>query len=366
MKIVFCTNTSWYAYNFYSELLSYLLVRGYKVTVLSPDSDYFPALRDIGVDVRQFYLSRKGLNPISDLSSLWDLTRIYLNERPDYVFNFTIKPNVWSGIACQVLGISYSNTISGLGSSFISNGVVKSITACLYKISGRKAKSIFVMNADDHSTVSKIYGKRSGKVIKIPGTGLDLNFYAYKKPKMLDNKIRLVFIGRLLKDKGIFELLNAFSILDRDKYELAIVGDLDIGNPSSISILEIEDFTRKMSNVVYHGFSDDVRRFIEDSHYVILPSYREGLPRVLMEALAIGRPILASSVPGCMDLVNESKAGFTFEAMSVNAIVDTVNSLQHIDALKYSELSYLARKYAENNLGLSVIYDVYSHEVHDA
>ena len=346
-KVVFVTNTSWYAYNFYKEMVSFFIGESIKVCVVSPDDEFFSLLNDLGASTQLINFDRKGLNPINDLVFSFNLIRFYKRLKPDFVFNFTIKPNVWSGFVCGLLKIPYVNTVSGMGSSFISGGVVKHLTSFLYRLGCNKAIDNIVMNQDDFRQLCDLLPKDKN-VNSIAGTGIDLNFF---KPSLSNTKNRrkFLFVGRLLEDKGVNELLEAFNIIDESNITLDILGDFDEGNPSSISK---ELFLSKVSNndkIYYHGYQSDVINYIEEASFVVLPSYREGLPRVLMESLAMGKPILASNVPGCKDLVNVN-TGFSFDAKSPLSLKDAILKAIHLDDKKYNSLSLTARFYAVENL----------------
>ncbi|OED56333.1 hypothetical protein BEI46_08570 [Aliivibrio fischeri] len=359
-KIIIVVNTSWYAFNFYKELISFYISNDVDVYVVSPDSDYFLDLISLGVKVKRIQFSRRGLNVFSDFLFVFRLMLFYIKTKPLFVYNFTIKPNIWSGITCRFLNIPYVNTISGLGSSFISGGILRKITEFLYKLGCNSAVDNLVMNEDDLFKMRDIFNNKNVKLNKVSGTGIDLNNFRYVLPT-ISKEVRFLFVGRILKDKGILELIDAFSSIDDVNLVLDIVGDFDLGNPSTVSKKEFYEKINSDNRIFFHGYQKDIKKFIESANFVVLPSYREGLPRVLMESLSIGRPILASNVAGCRDLVSP-ETGFIFESMSSESLSICMRQVSSLKTNDYLKLCLSARKYAEKELNqIKVINHYYSY-----
>ncbi|CAH7394311.1 putative Glycosyl transferase [Vibrio chagasii] len=360
-KILLVTNTSWYAYNFYREFILYLASNNLDVYVITPDSEYFEQLEQLGVITKKIEFSRKGFNPFSELLFIFRLSLFYAKIKPKFVFNFTIKPNIWSGFVCRFMNIPCVNTISGLGSSFISDNFVKRITSMLYSLGCSRSVDNLVMNEEDYVEMSNILGSN---VNKISGTGIDLGYFKYVEPQV-DVDFRFLFVGRLLKDKGIIELLDGFYAIKNSSITLDIVGDFDLGNPTSISPDCFYEKINRDSRVKFHGYQEDIRPLIINTNFVILPSYREGLPRVLMESLAIGRPILGSDVPGCRDLINPF-TGFIFDSHSTISLVNCIESVINLSYSDYLSLSRSARSYAEAQLDLEKVISHYYSYLNDS
>lgn len=348
LKVIFVSNTSWYLYNFYNELISFFISEGIEVIILSPDEEYFEKLSSLGATCSTIPLSRRGINPIEDFILVKNLFCIYKKINPELVFNFTIKPNIWSGFVCKKLKIPYVNTISGLGSSFIGGGLLKKITVFLYRLGGSHALHNLVMNNDDYKKMSCIFSDLPTKVKKIPGTGVDLDSFSHNP---LPNKRRnsFLYIGRILTDKGINELLNVFSGLEGEDISLNIIGDFDDGNPTSIDKSLFLERVNSIYNINYLGYKSDIKKYIKDASFVILPSYREGLPRVLMESLSMSTPIVASNVPGCVDLIT-NQTGFLFEPKCESSLLLAIRQASKLSSHEYTKLCLSSRKFAEDNL----------------
>ncbi|OEF10070.1 glycosyltransferase family 4 protein [Aliivibrio logei] len=356
-KVVLVTNTSWYAYNFYKELICFYIENNIDVYIVSPEEEYFSDLKNIGAKCTRIYFSRRGFNLFEDFCFVFNLMLFYIKIKPDMVYNFTIKPNVWSGFVCGILKIPYVNTISGLGSSFISGGFIRRITFVLYKLGCNRAVDNIVMNEEDFIEMKRIIGAKKSQLHKIPGTGIDLKYFNYCEP-IISRKIKFLFVGRILRDKGVVELIEAFLLLDNPELVLDIVGDFDIGNPTSISQKEFKEKISKDNRIIYHGYQKDIRKFIQNTNFVLLPSYREGLPRVLMESLSVGRPILGSDVAGCRDLI-QVETGFIFDCMSPESLADCIIKASCLKKSDYLSLCLSARKYAENELDLKKVMNHY-------
>jgi glycosyltransferase involved in cell wall biosynthesis len=312
-KIAIVVNNSWYAYNFRFNLARSLKANGYKVIFVAPYDEKYSELIQKEFEFYNIDIDAKGINPISDFKTIFSLYKLYKNIKPDMVLNFTIKPNIYSSIVSGILKIKSISNITGLGTIFIKQSMITTIAKRLYKIALKYNDKIFFQNSDDRNLFLDNKLVYKNKIDLLPGSGVDLNkFIPIKKD---DNKmIRFLLIARLLKDKGVLEYINAIKILKK-KYkivEFQILGSVGVANKTAISKDELDCWI-KDKTIVYLGTTDQVQDIISKVDCVVLPSYREGTPRSLLEACAMEKPIIATDVVGCKEIVENGINGYLCE-----------------------------------------------------
>jgi glycosyltransferase involved in cell wall biosynthesis len=267
----------------------------------------------MGVVYYPIRIARAGLNPIADIVTLCDLIRLMRRVKPDVVLNYTIKPNIYGGLAAWFCGIrNVFSMIEGLGRAFMpmesfAHAVFSVIAKNLYRIGLRNSKRIFFLNPDDlHQFIEEGYVKKERTVL-LNGIGIDLAYYA--KEELVEHPtLQFLMIARLLKDKGVREYIDAARIVRAHgrPVEFVLVGDLD-ENPSSIKQEELDSWQQE-GLVNYVKPIDDVRLLYRDCHIYVLPSYREGTPRTTLEAIATGRAVITSDAPGCRETVRQASS----------------------------------------------------------
>lgn len=311
-KIVISYNTTQYVVLFRSNLIMELIKDGFDVYVISPFDEYVARLLSLGcthVDVKM----ASGINLLLDIKYFIDIYLALRRIQPKYYLGYTIKPNIFGNLACRLLGIKTINNVTGLGSIFINKSWTTKFVIFLYRIAFGNAYKVFFQNPDDQEYFLKLHVTTLNNSETLPGSGIDLEKYKPEAGINFDNCSEFVFlfIGRVTKEKGVQEFLEAARIV-KIKFPNAsfwVIGSLDHTNPSKIDEQYFQDFVN--SGVVdYHGFVDDVRPFIISATCVCLPSYREGTPRSLLEGAALGKPLIATDVPGCRQVVKEGDNGF--------------------------------------------------------
>ncbi len=313
-KIILFANTDWYLYNFRQSLAERLRDNGFEVVLVSPPGGYGDKLRELGFRWIPFQLSTQSINPLREVVVLWQLFQLYKSERPDLVHHFTIKCVLYGSFVAQILGgIRILNSITGLGHIFTDTGL-KAKLICpfvrlLYRfvLSNNNVRVIF-QNAEDRSVFVKDHLVDESITRLIRGSGVNCEVFhpvddIYKRK---DAPVRVLFASRLLKEKGVMELLEAARIIKAKNInvEFVLAGDLYPGNPSSLTEEEIEDI-EKEGIVTYLGHVENMSALIGSCDVVVLPSYREGTPRILIEAAAMAKPIVATRIAGCLGLVND-------------------------------------------------------------
>jgi glycosyltransferase involved in cell wall biosynthesis len=310
---------------FRGKLLESFVKKGHEVIAYAPEGneEVLKALDEIGVKFETYEMQRTGLNVLSDLRFLARLTRTLREEGPDIVFCYTIKPIVYGSLASRMAGVEgiYS-IVTGLGSAFNRENLKQKILAetvkRLYRFSLKFNKKIFFQNPDDreHFLQNKIVGDKK-KTVLINGSGVDLEHFHYVAP---GKEPIFLLIARLIKDKGILEYAEAARILKR-KYgnaEFWLLGPVDT-NPGAIEEETLKAW-EKEGNIKYLGMSWEVRPFLAEANVYVLPSYREGTPRSVLEAMATGRPVVTTDAPGCRETVVDGENGFLVKVKDVKSL----------------------------------------------
>ncbi|HJW27350.1 MAG TPA: glycosyltransferase family 4 protein [Rhodocyclaceae bacterium] len=310
--IVLNGNLCWDFWNYRPGIVRALLAAGYRITVLAPLDDTRPRVEAMGAAVYGIDFDRGSMNPVADLRLIQLYRQALSRLRPDMVINFGIKPVIYGGLAARWCGIPAAAVVTGLGSAFIRGGWLSRLASGLYRVGLDSAKGVFFLNPYDRDFFLHKGVVAEGKTQVLPGEGVDVSHFAHRPLSALSPDVRrFLFVGRLLRDKGIFEYVRAAGHVRRQYPDVRfqVLGSLDPHNPSSITEQELSAWIAA-GDIDYLGRIEDVRPSIEAAHCVVLPSYREGLPRALLEAAAVGRPLLASDVPGCRDIIMEGENGW--------------------------------------------------------
>jgi glycosyltransferase involved in cell wall biosynthesis len=314
-KIVISINSSWNIFNFRIGLIRALIEHDYEVIAVAPLDDYSQRLEELGCKYVPIPMDSNGTHPGRDLLLLIRYFNLLRTLKPHAFLGYTVKPNVYGSLAAHALGIPVINNIAGLGATFISNSYLTHIVRKLYKLALRKSAWVFFQNADDRALFVQAGLAPKKTTALLPGSGIDLQHYPVQVPAPLaDRPFRFLLVGRMLRDKGVEEFVAAARIVvERSpNIKFQLLGFVDCTNSNSIGMDRIAAW-EKEGLVEYLGKTDDVRPFLMQADCVVLPSYREGVPRSLLEAAAMARPIIATDVAGCRDAVDDKVNGFLCE-----------------------------------------------------
>jgi glycosyltransferase involved in cell wall biosynthesis len=311
-KIALVANTAWYLYNFKLGLMKALQQRHYEVVAIAPWDEYAVKLTQEGISYCHIGMNNQGTNPFEDLKLIYSFYRLLRSERPHMILSYTIKPNVYGSMAANFLNIPVINTINGLGTIFHQNNWLTRVGEILLYIALRKSKKVFFQNQDDLNLFFEKGIIRPELMGILPGSGVDTEKFA---PRQVDrNGDGLVFLlfARLLWDKGVGEYVNAARII-KTKYphvDCQILGFLEVSNPRAIDRKQMERWVAEGS-VSYLGHTDDVIEVIIRADCIVLPSYyREGVPRSLLEAASLAKPIITTNSVGCKEVVDDCINGY--------------------------------------------------------
>jgi len=331
MTIAIVLNTAWNIYNFRLGLIKGLLEEGHEVIAIAPPDEYVPQIEAAGARfIGLKHLLRKGTNPVKDLQLVQELRGIYEQEKIDVALQYTIKPNIYGAIAASPLRTKTFCTVTGLGYSFLSTGLVNQVVKRLYKYAFKKADRIFFQNNDDRQLFLELNLLPEKKTRIIPGSGIDTDYFAPQHNQTEnDGKVRFLFVGRLLYDKGIRELLDAVDILSKkySNFQIELIGKIDEGNPSAIQEAPFQEWLAAHPQAHYAGTTNDVRSHMAKANVVVLPSYREGLPRVMLEGLSMAKPVIATNVPGCRETVIHGENGFLVKVKNSAALAGAMQRM---------------------------------------
>ena len=361
MPVVFLTsNTSWYLYNFRRSTITALREQGNQVVCLSPLDGFSQRLADeLGAEHIALPLDGKSTGAVQELRSLrfiWSVMRRY---RPEFVFNFTVKMNIYCGLVCALQKIPFANNISGLGTAFIHDTWLFRRVRQVYGLVNRRARQLFFQNEEDLSVFLSKELLGDTPYTLLPGSGVDLRrFQALPLPER--GPFTFVMIARLLGDKGVREYAEACQLLKRDGLDVRclLVGPLGVSNRTAISQDEVSRWQAD-GVLEYAGATDDVRPLIEQSHVLVLPSYREGMPRTVLEAAAMGRPAIVTDVPGCRQSIEPNTTGWLCEVRSSVSLAQQMKQVAGMPATDLQRAGLAARQRMEEQFSEDVVVDAY-------
>ncbi len=302
-------------------------------------------------------VDRKGLNPIAELFLLSRLRLLLRRLRPSAYIGFTIKPNIYGALAASTLGIPVIANVSGLGTTFIRPGVLQRIVTNLYRVAFRRAV-VFFENADDRQLFIERKIVRAENARLVPGSGIDLDRFA--AAELPSEEIIFLLIARLIGDKGVQEFVDAARALRprMPNLRFQLLGGIDEGNRTSIQQPELDAWVEE-GVIEYLGETDDVRPFIASASAVVLPSYREGLPRSLLEGAAMARPLIATDVPGCRDVVEEGVNGFLCEPRDPASLADAMERLGSLPEQQRSSMGAASRRKVQEQFSEALVVRAY-------
>lgn len=315
MKLIFSSNSSWSVYNFRGNLLKKLSTLGYDIVIIAPEGPYLEKLSDLGYITIAIDIDNSSKSVFANLKLLRDYFLLYKKEKPDLVLHNAVKPNIYGALVCRILKIPVINNISGIGAIFMSGGLSSALGKVFYRVSQKKVHTVFLQNPTDYKLFinNKLISTQQGKII--PGSGVDIDRFKPVKIEREDSTIKFCFVGRLIGDKGIYEFIDATKKVKRENLNTAfyILGELYLQHPTAVKQVTLDQWVSE-GIVEFLGKSDEVEKELSQFDCIVLPSYREGLSRVLLEACSMAVPAITSDVPGCIDVIEHGKNGFICKA----------------------------------------------------
>lgn len=360
MIILIVTNHQLGLYKFRKELLEKFVREEYEVFVSVPEGEFTQDLIDIGVKVVfNQYMDRRGTNPIRDSCLINYYKSLVIKINPDIVLSYTIKPNIYGGFVCGKLGIPYIANVTGLGTSIQNGGLMQKLTLTMYKAGLKKAKKVFFQNGENRSFMIEHKVVDMEKTDLLPGSGVNIDQFCYEPYP--DDSLKVVFtsIGRIMKDKGIEEVLEAAKII-RIRYpqtEFRVIGDFDEGY--EVIIKKYTD----VGIIKYLGFKKDIRPFIVESHAILHASYHEGMSNTLQEAASTGRPVIATDISGCKETFEDGVTGISFKPRSTESLVNAIERFLAMSRRERTNMGIAGRKKMENEFNRKIVVQKYINEI---
>lgn len=361
--IVLAANSSWNIVNFREGLIRALRERGYRPVVIAPhDPAAEGRMAALGVERFALPIDRSGLNPLADLRLLLGYRKLVKQLLPAAFLSFTIKPNIYGCLAASSLRIPAIPNVSGLGTAFIRPGPLQWLVTGLSRFAFRKAAVVLFQNADDRRLFVERGIVPSAKTRVVPGSGIDLESFApVPQP---DGPMTFLLVSRLLGDKGVREYVEAARLL-RDRLPGArflLLGPIDEGNRTAIRRDELDRWEGE-GVIEYLGSTDDVRPRIASASAIVLPSYREGLPRSLLEGAAMERPLIATAVPGCREVVEDGVSGFLCAARDPRSLAEAMARLAELPAEQRKAMGLASRRKVQERFSEAVVIRAYLDEL---
>lgn len=360
-KILFVINVDWFFLSHRLPIALEALEQGYDVLIATKDTGFKEKIESYGIIFFEINFERSGRNPFKELTVIYQLWKVLWQVKPEIIHNVTIKPSLYISIVCKLfpwVKTSLINAVSGLGYNFTDdrNSVTKRILLILMRFAFSSSKITFIFQNNDDLKLYRDCGLiKSENFIIIKGSGVDEIDYKFQLP--VDKvQINVLFSGRILYDKGVVEFINAAKILRtkwKHKANFILMGDIDINNPSTISENDLKMLLEK-DYIIWEGFKKNMIPALVGADIVCLPSYREGLPKSLIEAMAIGRPIVTTDVPGCRECVEEGRNGYLVPHRDSVLLAKRIDSLLEDKALRIKMGEYSRTKMV-NELSLKLV-----------
>ena len=352
--VLILANSSAGLYDFRNDLVKALLEK-HRVVVSLPDTVKTDLLAAEGCEVVHTEINRRGINPKQDLGLVLSYRKLFREVKPDLVLTYTIKPNIYGGFLCRLMGIPYITTITGLGSAFQKTGVFLQLIRTLYRAGLKKAACVFFQNGENERLFTET-GLLSGKHRLVAGSGVNLSDFK-PQPYPKDGKCEFLFVGRVMREKGIAELIEAARELHSESVVFSLIGYCDEDWQEELDALEKEGV------IVQKGFHTDMEAQYGLCSAVCMPTWHEGMSNVLMEAAACARPCIASDIPGCREIFEEGKTGFGFEAKNADSLKEALRRFIALSPEQREQMGYAARKRMEEHFDRKKVTGAYLEEI---
>ena len=350
MQILILSNHSGGLYDFRKDLIAEL--KNYaNVTAAVPHNDRWEELCELADRVIELPVDRRGMNPVRDAKLFRQYSAMLKKVRPDLVLTYTIKPNIYGGLACRMARIPYAVNITGLGSAIENGGWLRRFVLALYKPALKGARVVFFENAGNRDTLVSAGVVPEGRDVVLNGAGVNLEDYPYQ-PYPQEGPVRFLFVGRVMHEKGVDELFAAAKRMKQefgDGVEFHIVGSFEEAYKPVMDELEQSGAVR------YHGYQPDMKPFYAMASCVVLPSYHEGMSNVLLEAAASGRPLITSDIPGCREAAEDGASGYLCPAKDADALYAAMRRFVELPLAERAELGCHGRERMEQRFSKAAV-----------
>ena len=358
MKILILANNDIGLYKFRKELIEELIIRNYEVYISLPDGDFVEALKTLGCKYIKTDIARHGTNPIQDLGLLNFYKKIIRQIQPDMVLTYTIKPNIYGGLACASSDTPYLTNITGLGTAVETKGLLQFITMTVYRKALRKADTVFFQNRENENFFLK-HKLVLGKHKLIPGSGVNLSYYV-PLPYPKSDTIEFVFIARIMKEKGIDQYLQAAEEIKRKypKTKFHICGFCEENYEQVLQRFQ------ENGTIIYHGVVADMKEIYKQIHCTVHPTYYpEGLSNVLLESAASARPIITTDRSGCREVIEDGVNGFICKQKDSNDLTMKIENFLQLTWEEKRQMGLAGRTKVEQEFDRNIIVNAYLQKI---
>lgn len=341
MRILILANFDVGLYQFRKELIAELLKKN-QVFISLPYGKLVDKLVEMGCEFIDTPLDRRGINPLKDFKLIRGYYSIINDIEPDLVITYTIKPNIYGGFVCKIKKVPYAINITGLGTAFERGGMLRKMVTMMYKVSLKKAKVVFFENSENQGIFIDEKIVTQNQICLLNGAGVNLDHYTYSEYPH-NEKVHFLFVGRVMKEKGIDELLDAMQRLIKEGKNCC----LDVVGPCEDDYEDILKEHEQEGWLKYFGYQDDVRPFIKACDCFVLPSYHEGMANTNLESAAMGRPVLTSNIHGCFEAVEDNVTGFLFSKQDSDSLYGAMKNFLSLSYEKRKQMGIAGRKRME-------------------
>lgn len=352
MKILILANNDIGLYNFRKEIVKGFIDEKYEVHISVPKGPRVEDLVDMGSIYHETYIDRRGINPFKDLKLILEYFKLIKKVKPDLILSYTIKPNLYGGLVSRILNVKYVTNITGIGTVFQKENLLKKLVVLLYRFSLKDSEMLLFQNKENQDIFKKNKIKSKSEKV-IAGSGVNIKEFPFT-PLQIKKEINFLFVGRLMGDKGINEYLNVAKLMKGDNVKFHVVGPTEEKEYEQ----KIQEY---MENgiIYYHGFQKDIKKFIEFSDCLVNPSYHEGMSNVLLEAGSLGRPLIASNISGCKEIIDDSINGYLFDVKDEKSLLNTLEKFIRLSSSEINTMSIASRKKIEEEFNRNNIVNDY-------
>ncbi|WP_310394542.1 glycosyltransferase family 4 protein [Hymenobacter sp.] len=361
MRVALVINTSWNIWNFRASLVRALQAAGHEVLAIAPPDDYSARLEtELGCRFVPILMANKGTNPVQDAALTRRFYQIYRRERPDVVLHYTIKPNIYGSLAARLAGIPSINNVSGLGTVFIVRNLVSRVALGLYRFAFRFPRKVFFQNDDDRQLFLRHGLVRPEITGLLPGSGVDTDRFRPAAQFTRQTPFVFLMVARVLYEKGVVEYFEAARIIRAAEpgTRVQLLGGLDEAGGVGVPRATFEEWLAG-GDIEYLGRSDDVAAHLHRADCVVLPSYREGTPKTLLEAAAVGKPLVTTDVPGCRETVQDGHNGYLCQVRSGADLAAQMLRVLRLPDADLQRMGRASRRLAETKFDEKLVLDQY-------
>ncbi len=360
MKIAILCNTSWNIFNFRMNLIKALQEKGHEITLLAPKDEYTDSIKKKGILFEEVKMNIKGQNPFQDARLILTYRTIFKRIDPDLLLTYTIKPTIYGNIAARFGNSKVISNVTGLGTIFIKPSFATFVAATLYKIAFKKCHKVFFQNKTDYRFFRKKGFVKPLQCDIVPGSGIDVRKFKVDTRSFDKSLLKILFVGRVIRDKGVVEFLEAAKEVKSNNPNTAfyVVGKIGYENKTALSLGEFQSYVDQgIVNHIEH--TDDMIGIYKEMDIMVLPSYREGMSRALLEAASMKMPIIATDVPGCREIVTQGVNGYLVKVKSIEDLTDKLRRMLSLSEDQLVKMGLESRALVEKEFSEHLVIEKY-------